>query len=94
MCLVIVATAFYVQPLRMMKISLPSEAYITMKDRGQKNPNIKSKLHDKYLVLSTCREDETVRSNLYLRQIPDSEMKKFLVEHGDQLNYVATRGQE
>ena len=43
-----------------------------------KNPNIKIKASDKYLVLSTCREeDETIRSNLYLRQIPDSEMKDF-----------------
>lgn len=60
-----------------------------------KNPNIKINASDKYLVLSTCREeDETIRSNLYLRQIPDSEMKDFLAKHGDQLNYVATRGQE
>ena len=59
-----------------------------------KNPNIKINASDKYLVLSTCREeDETIRSNLYLRQIPDSEMKDFLAKHGDQLNYVATRGQ-
>ena len=60
-----------------------------------KNPNIKINASDKYLVLSTCREeDDTIRSNLYLRQIPDSEMKDFLAKHGDQLNYVATRGQE
>ena len=60
-----------------------------------KNPNIKITASDKYLVLSTCREeDDTIRSNLYLRQIPDSEMKDFLAKHGDQLNYVATRGQE
>ena len=60
-----------------------------------KNPNIKINASDKYLVLSTCREeDETIRSNLYLRQIPDSEMKGFLAKHGDQLNYVAIRGQE
>ena len=59
-----------------------------------KNPNIKINASDKYLVLSTCREeDDTIRSNLYLRQIPDSEMKDFLAKHGDQLNYVATRGQ-
>ena len=39
-----------------------------------KNPNIKINASDKYLVLSTCREeDETIRSNLYLRQIPDSK---------------------
>ena len=60
-----------------------------------KNPTIKINASDKYLVLSTCREeDDTIRSNLYLRQIPDSEMKDFLAKHGDQLNYVATRGQE
>lgn len=60
-----------------------------------KNPNIKINASDKYLVLSTCREeDDTIRSNLYLRQIPDSEMKDFLAKHSDQLNYVATRGQE
>ena len=60
-----------------------------------KNPNIKINASDKYLVLSTCREeDDTIRSNLYLRQIPDSEMKDFLAKHGDQLNYVATRGQQ
>ena len=46
-----------------------------------KNPNIKIKASDKYLVLSTCREeDETIRSNLYLRQIPDSEMKDFVAK--------------
>ena len=60
-----------------------------------KNPNIKIKASDKYLVLSTCREeDETIRSNLYLRQIPDSEMKDFVAKHADQLTYVATRGQQ
>ena len=60
-----------------------------------KNPTMKVKASDRYLVLSTCREeDNSVRSNLYLRQIPDSEMTEFLAKHGDQLNYVATRGQE
>ena len=60
-----------------------------------KNPNIKIKATDKYLVLSTCREeDDTLRSNLYLRQIPDSEMKDFVAKHADQLKYVATRGQQ
>ena len=60
-----------------------------------KNPTMKVKASDRYLVLSTCREeDNSIRSNLYLRQIPDSEMKDFLAKHGDQLNYVATRGQE
>ena len=60
-----------------------------------KNPTMKVKASNRFLVLSTCREeDDTIRSNLYLRQIPDSEMKDFLAKHGDQLNYVATRGQE
>ena len=60
-----------------------------------KNPTMKVKASDRYLVLSTCREeDNSIRSNLYLRQIPDSEMKDFLAKHGDQLSYVATRGQE
>ena len=37
-----------------------------------KKPNVKISAKDKYLVLSTCREeDETIRANLYLRQIPD-----------------------
>ena len=64
-------------------------------DGQTKNPNIKIKATDKYLVLSTCREeDETIRSNLYLRQIPDSEMKDFVAKHADQLKYVATRGQQ
>ena len=64
-------------------------------DGQTKNPNIKIKASDKYLVLSTCREeDETIRSNLYLRQIPDSEMKDFVAKHADQLKYVATRGQQ
>ena len=60
-----------------------------------KNPTMKVKASDRFLVLSTCREeDNSIRSNLYLRQIPDSEMKDFLAKHGDQLYYVATRGQE
>lgn len=37
---------------------------------GKLESNIKIKASDKYLILSTCREeDETIRSNLYLRQI-------------------------
>lgn len=57
-----------------------------------KNPNIKIKATDKYLVLSTCREeDETIRSNLYLRQIPDKELPDFLAKNGNSLGYVATR---
>ncbi|MGT2785721.1 class B sortase, LPKTxAVK-specific [Streptococcus merionis] len=57
-----------------------------------KNPNIKVSKDDKYLVLSTCREDdETIRSNLYLRQIPDSEMVDFLAANQDKLTYTPTR---
>ena len=57
-----------------------------------KKPNVKVSAKDKYLVLSTCREeDETIRSNLYLRQIPDSEMTEFLKQHKDQLAYTRTR---
>ena len=57
-----------------------------------KKPNVKVSAKDKYLVLSTCREeDETIRSNLYLRQIPDSEMTEFLKQHKDQLTYTPTR---
>ena len=57
-----------------------------------KNKDIKVKASDKYLVLSTCREeDETIRSNLYLRQIPDSEMSDFLAKHGSELTYTPTR---
>lgn len=57
-----------------------------------KKPNVKVSAKDKYLVLSTCREeDETIRSNLYLRQIPDSEMPEFVKQHKDQLAYTPTR---
>ena len=96
MCLVIVpeTTAFYRTSFK------DDEDFTTQlkkvyEDGQTKNPNIKIKATDKYLVLSTCREeDETIRSNLYLRQIPDSEMKDFVAKHGDQLQYVATRGQQ
>ena len=96
MCLVIVpeTTAFYRTSFK------DDEDFTTQlkkvyEDGQTKNPNIKIKASDKYLVLSTCREeDETIRSNLYLRQIPDSEMKDFVAKHADQLKYVATRGQK
>lgn len=56
------------------------------------NPNVKITSKDKYVVLSTCREDdETIRANLYLRQIPDSELTNFLANHGEQLAYQPTR---
>ena len=33
---------------------------------------------DKYMVLSTClEEDDTIRTNIYLRQIPDSTQAEF-----------------
>ena len=52
----------------------------TIYDTAQvKKPNVKVSSKDKYLVLSTCREeDDTIRANLYLRQIPDSEMTDFV----------------
>ena len=57
-----------------------------------KDPKIKIKASDRYLVLSTCREeDDTIRSNLYLRQIPDSELEDFLTKHGKELTYTPTR---
>lgn len=56
------------------------------------NPNITISENDKYLVLSTCREEDvTIRSNLYARQIPDSELEAFLAANGDKLTYQATR---
>lgn len=96
MCLVIVpeTTAFYRTSFKNDK-EFTTQLKKVYEDGQTKNPNIKIKASDKYLVLSTCREeDETIRSNLYLRQIPDSEMKDFVAKHADQLKYVATRGQE
>lgn len=56
------------------------------------NPKVKIKASDKYVVLSTCREnDDTIRANLYLRQIPDSELSNLLAQHGEQLVYQPTR---
>ena len=96
MCLVIVpeTTAFYRTSFEDDK-DFTTQLKKVYEDGQTKNPNIKIKASDKYLVLSTCREeDETIRSNLYLRQIPDSEMKDFVAKHADQLKYVATRGQQ
>ena len=43
-------------------------------------------------MLSTCREeDDTIRANLYLRQIPDSELSDFVKQHGESLQYKPTR---
>lgn len=56
------------------------------------NKNVEINSSDKYVVLSTCREDdETIRSNLYIRQIPDSELPTFLKENGEKLAYQPTR---
>ena len=96
MCLVIVpeTTAFYRTSFEDDK-DFTTQLKKVYEDGQTKNPNIKIKASDKYLVLSTCREeDETIRANLYLRQIPDSEMKDFEAKHADQLTYVATRGQQ
>lgn len=61
-------------------------------DASVKNSQIKVNPKDKYMVLSTCREeDPTLRANLYLRQIPDKEMATFIAEHQEQLKYVPTR---
>ena len=57
-----------------------------------KNAELLIDENDKYLVLSTCREeDETIRSNLYWRQIPDDELSDFLAKEGDRLVYQKTR---
>ncbi len=49
---------------------------------------IKIKASDKYVIaISIVEEDETIRSNLYLRQIPDSELQDFLTKHGNELTY-------
>ncbi|WP_415748583.1 class B sortase, LPKTxAVK-specific, partial [Streptococcus mitis] len=57
-----------------------------------KKPNVQVSAKDKYCVLSTCREeDDTIRANLYLRQIPDSEVTEFVKQHKDQLAYKPTR---
>ena len=96
MCLVIVpeTTAFYRTSFEDDK-DFTTQLKKVYEDGQTKNPNIKIKASDKYLVLSTCREeDETIRANLYLRQIPDSEMKDFVAKHADQLKYVATRDQQ
>lgn len=62
------------------------------KDARTKANHITINPDDKYLVLSTCREeDETIRTNLYLRQIPDEELVDFLEQHGASLTYQPTR---
>ena len=57
-----------------------------------KNDNVKIDAKDKWIVLSTCREeDPTIRTNLYARQIPDDEMVEFLKNHSNELKYQKTR---
>lgn len=57
-----------------------------------KNSDLRIDEKDHYVVLSTCREeDPTIRANLYIRQIPDSELKTFLEAHGSELTYQPTR---
>ena len=57
-----------------------------------KKPNVKVSPKDKYMVLSTClEEDDTIRTNIYLRQSPDSEMTDFVKQHGEALQYKPTR---
>ena len=57
-----------------------------------KKPNVKVSPKDKYMVLSTClEEDDTIRTNIYLRQITDSEMTDFVKQHGEELQYKPTR---
>lgn len=62
------------------------------KDAQVKKSGVTMKPEDRYLVLSTCREeDPSIRANLYLRQIPDDQMATFVKEHGDNLVYTPTR---
>ncbi|MBO4107010.1 MULTISPECIES: class B sortase, LPKTxAVK-specific [Streptococcus] len=62
------------------------------RDAVTRNPSITIQSTDRYIVLSTCREEDvTIRANLYCRQIPDSEMVEFLKNHQSELVYQATR---
>lgn len=84
-------TAFYKTAFES-KAEFKDQLTAVSKDAVTKNDKITIKDTDRYLVLSTCREDdETIRANLYLRQIPDSELTTFLKEKGDQLSYAPTR---
>lgn len=54
-----------------------------------KKSNLSMSAKDKYLVLSTCEEeDDTTRYNLYLKQIPDSEVSDFVEKNKEKLAYV------
>lgn len=62
------------------------------KEASVKSDTITINPEDKYLVLSTCLEDDvTIRSNLYLRQIPDTELTDFLEKNGEALAYKPKR---
>lgn len=64
-----------------------SKTVFAKKEKLVFNPN------DKYLILSTCPDfiaDPETRYNLYLRQIPDSELNEFLEKNKDKLTYQAT----
>lgn len=62
------------------------------KNAYTKNKNVTINDSDKFIVLSTCREnDDTIRSNLYCRLIPDEEMDEFIQQHKETLNYQPTR---
>ena len=93
MCMVIVpeTTAFYRTSFKDDK-EFTDQLTRVREDAQVKNDDIKVSAKDKYLVLSTCREeDETIRANLYLRQIPDAEMEQFAKDHASELTYVAKR---
>lgn len=61
------------------------ESVITKKD------DLKMNAKDNYLVLSTCLDfgdPEELRYNLYLKQIPDSEISDFVEKNKEKLAYV------
>ncbi|WP_438468150.1 class B sortase, LPKTxAVK-specific [Streptococcus pluranimalium] len=84
-------TAFY-KTLFDSKQGFKNQLKEVAKSAHTKNKKIKIDENDKYLVLSTCREDdETIRSNLYLREIPETELGSFLDKHASELAYKPTR---
>ncbi|MDO4814463.1 MAG: class B sortase, LPKTxAVK-specific [Gemella sp.] len=57
-----------------------------------KKENLVFNPRDKHLILSTCPDfiaDPETRYNLYLRQIPDSELNEFLEKNKDKLAFEA-----
>lgn len=84
-------TAFYKTEFAS-KEDFKTQLEAVSKDATTINNTIKISANDRYLVLSTCREDdETIRANLYLRQISDEELTDFLAQHSNDLGYVLTR---